>query len=184
MAILLNPTKAIEKLTHAYEAVGKIADPIERLLGYRDTEASASELHSTLDINRMYPALCGALAFGYFGISAIAVVSFLPVAPFIGIAAGMATWAASKMVAAFFGFSDAALARAESLRLRSQGAMDDIVQNLDARNLPHSSHFDKVMKNFPALKERFMAAASREILQKASPALQKQPGHTGLPPGP
>ena len=175
MPIFSNPARAVENLAQAYKNVGKIADPIERLFGYRDTAASAAELHSTLDASRVYPALCGALAFAYFGISALAVVTFLPIAPFIGMMGGMATWMTSKVVAACFGFSDEAMAKAESLLLRSQGAIDDLVQNLDARNLPHSSHFDKVMQNFPALKERFVAAASHEILQKPAPAPVKPP---------
>ncbi|MEZ0224522.1 MAG: hypothetical protein ACAH83_08215 [Alphaproteobacteria bacterium] len=179
MPIFPNPAKAVEKLAQAYKDVGKIADPIERLLGYRDTAASAAELHSTLDISRMYPALCGVLAFTYFGISAAAVVTFLPLAPFFGMMGGMTAWMMAKVVAACYGFSDDAMAKAESLRVKSQGAIDDLTQNIDARNLPHSSHFDKVMTNFPALKERFVAAAAREILQKPAPAPVKTAGFPG-----
>lgn len=105
----------------------------------------------------------------------VAMLGLIPIVSFGSIGAMMLTYGAARLAAAPFGFTLRALAKIDALDGKREAATDKIIENLPTSEIARSSHFDKVMKSFPVLKEKFLAAAAREIKQTTAPVPPNQP---------
>jgi hypothetical protein len=154
-------------LNERFDSIGKLPDPAERLLEYDKLSWDADTLHGKAADKAFLISFSGFAGGAGMFIGGCAMMNPLLVG------AGLVTLCGATVLEV--GVAADTRNAARELRERSRSAIAGIVSDPPLQGMVSSPHFAEAMKNYPALKEKFLQAIARGKFIEAPPP-PKPPG--------
>lgn len=168
----------VTALAKQFDSIGNLPDPSERLLLYKEIQDTCNGMLAQATGGSVLPALgtgLGGIAMLFAGASTFNPLLFAGGIFTAGAGAGMLSKGSKPKK---WTMSPALNKDRQSLvvlAVKTREAIEEIVVREALVNIAKSPHFDEVTVAFPALKDRFLAAAAKEkIIQDSRPSQPKQ----------